>query len=117
MPGMEDRRKFKRVGVRLPSVFSVGEAWQTASTRNLSEEGVMGYFPEPLPIGTPVHFKIFFPEARSIFAVSAEGSVVWVDPSESSGGVRHGILLSGASLHRGDREFLKTFVARTGKIA
>lgn len=114
---MEERRKFRRVGVRLPSVFSVGEAWQTASTRNLSEEGVMSCLPESLPVGTPVEFKIFFPEAHSIFAVSAAGSVVWVDPSGPTGGVRHGILLSAASIHRGDREFLKTFVARTGKIA
>ncbi|MBI1864215.1 MAG: PilZ domain-containing protein [Nitrospirae bacterium] len=114
---MEDRRKFRRVGVRLPSVFSVGEAWQTASTRNLSEEGVMSCLPETLPIGTPVQFKIFFPEAHSIFAVTAAGSVVWVDPAEAPGGVRHGIEWSAASIHRGDRQFLKTFVARTGKIA
>jgi hypothetical protein len=56
--GMEERRKFKRVESDFPR-FSVGEAADGGT--KTSPRRVMGYF-EPLPIGTPVHFKMSFPK-------------------------------------------------------
>jgi len=76
-----ERRKYPRFNIDLPIEyyridFPVGNAGRA---RNMSEGGLLIYFPERLEIGQHLKLKLFFTSGSALQSVEVLGEVVWVD--------------------------------------
>jgi len=76
-----ERRKYPRFNIDLPIEYyridsPIGNAGRT---RNISEGGLLIYFPERLEIGQHLKLKLFFTSGSDLHSMEVVGEVVWVD--------------------------------------
>lgn len=76
-----ERRKYPRFGIDLPIEYyridsPTGNAGRAL---NISQGGLLIYFPERIGIGQYLRLKIFFSSGSDLFTMEALGEVVWVD--------------------------------------
>jgi len=76
-----ERRKYPRFNIDLPMEYyridsPIGNA---VRARNISEGGLLIYFPEQIEIGQHLRLKIFFTLKSDLHSVEVLGEVVWVD--------------------------------------
>lgn len=76
-----ERRKYPRFNIDLPIEYyridsPIGNAGRA---RNISEGGLLIYFPERLEIGQHLKLKLFFTSGSDLHSMEVLGEVVWVD--------------------------------------
>jgi c-di-GMP-binding flagellar brake protein YcgR len=76
-----ERRKYPRFNIDLPMEYyridsPIGNA---VRAHNISEGGLLIYFPEQIEIGQHLRLKIFFTLKSDLHSVEVLGEVVWVD--------------------------------------
>lgn len=76
-----ERRKYPRFNIDLPIEYyridsPIGSAGRA---RNISEGGLLIYFPERLEIGQHLKLKLFFTLGSDLHSMEVVGEVVWVD--------------------------------------
>ena len=76
-----ERRKYPRFNIDLPMEYyridsPIGNAGRG---RNISEGGLLIYFPERIEIGQHLRLKIFFTLKSGLHSMEVLGEVVWVD--------------------------------------
>jgi len=76
-----ERRKYPRFSIDLPIEYYRIDSSTSHAGRalNISEGGLLIYFPERLEIGQHLRLKIFFSSGSDLFSMEAIGEVVWVD--------------------------------------
>ena len=76
-----ERRRYPRSSVDLPIEYyridlSIG---QTGKALNISEVGLLIYFPEQMEIGQHIRLKLFLPSDSGLNTIEALVEVVWLD--------------------------------------
>ncbi len=76
-----ERRKYPRFNVDLPIEYyridsSIG---QTSKALNISEGGLLIYFPEQTDIGQYIRLKLFLPLGFELNTIEVLAEVVWMD--------------------------------------
>lgn len=76
-----ERRKYPRFNVDLPIEYHridspIGKAGKAG---NISEGGLLIYFPERVEIGQHLKLKLFFTSGSDLHSMEVLGEVVWVD--------------------------------------
>lgn len=76
-----ERRKYPRFNIDLPIEYyridsSIG---QTGKALNISEVGLLIYFPEQMEIGQYIRLKLFLPSGSGLNTIEALVEVVWLD--------------------------------------
>lgn len=76
-----ERRKYPRFNVDLPIEYyridsSIGH---TGKALNVSEGGLLIYFPEQMEVGQYIRLKLFLSLGSALNAIEVLGEVVWVD--------------------------------------
>jgi len=109
-----ERRKYPRFNIDLPIEYCridspIGNAGRA---RNISEGGLLIYFPERLEIGQHLKLKLFFTSGSDLLSMKVLGEVVWVDIhlGEGWGDYKSGVKFIDAS--REDMTKLKDFLKR-----
>jgi c-di-GMP-binding flagellar brake protein YcgR len=76
-----ERRKYPRFNIDLPiEYYRVDSPISNAGrARNISEGGLLIYFPERIEIGQHLKLKIFFSLGSVLHSMEVVGVVVWVD--------------------------------------
>jgi c-di-GMP-binding flagellar brake protein YcgR len=76
-----ERRKYPRFNIDLPiEYYRVDSPINNAGrARNISEGGLLIYFPERIEIGQHLKLKIFFSSGSVLQNMEMLGEVVWVD--------------------------------------
>jgi len=76
-----EKRKYPRFNIDLPiEYYRVDSSISNAGRAlNISEGGLLIYFPERIEIGQHLKLKIFFSSGSDLFSVEVLGEVVWVD--------------------------------------
>lgn len=76
-----ERRKYPRFSIDLPiEYYRIDSSTRNAGRAlNISEGGLLIYFPERIEIGQLLRLKIFFASGSDLFSMEALGEVVWVD--------------------------------------
>lgn len=74
----ESRRLLREAGVRLAVAGEEGEV--SATTRDIATGGMFVSTPEPMPVGTTVHFVLQVGSNDEPTEVEGEATVVWVRP-------------------------------------
>ena len=76
-----ERRKYPRFNIDLPIEYyridsSIG---QSGKALNISEVGLLIYFPEQMEIGQHIRLKLFLPSGSGLNTIEALVEVVWLD--------------------------------------
>ena len=76
-----ERRKYPRFNIDLPIEYyrSDSPVSNAGRARNVSEGGLLIYFPERIEIGQHLRLKLFFTSGPVLQSIEALGEVVWVD--------------------------------------
>lgn len=76
-----ERRNYPRFSVDLPVEYSFEDASLTYSARigNISEGGLLVYFPEKIEIGKRLKMRLFFSSGRDLNKIEMLTEVVWHD--------------------------------------
>ncbi len=76
-----ERRKYPRFHVDLPIEYYRIDSpiGQTGKALNISEGGLMLYFPEQMDIGQYIKLKLFFPLDSELNTIEVLAEVVWKD--------------------------------------
>ena len=84
-----EKRKHRRCSVNLPIEYYPVDTVRPSSGRtgNVSEGGVLVYFPTKKEIGQQFRFKFFFSLGSKLRSIEPRGEVVWVGtPAEDKWG-------------------------------
>ena len=75
-----EKRRHRRYSVDLPiEYYPVDTAFPSSGyTGNISEGGVLVYFPKEKEVGQQFRFKFFFPLGTKLRSIEPRGKVVWV---------------------------------------
>lgn len=76
-----ERRSYPRFSVDLPAEYSLEESSLNHSARigNISEGGLLVYFPEKIEIGKRLKMKLFFSTGSDLNKIEMLTEVVWRD--------------------------------------
>ncbi len=76
-----ERRRHPRFNIDLPIEYSLIESPISRPGRasNVSEGGLLVYFPEKIEIGQHVQLKLFFPSGSALNSIELQAEVVWID--------------------------------------
>lgn len=76
-----ERRRYPRFSIDLPIEYYRLNLKEKRQGRagNISEGGLMVYFPERMDIGQQLRIKVFFPNEAKLVSLELVGEVVWVD--------------------------------------
>ncbi len=109
---LEERRRYQRAPVRLWVRVKWEGGQSSGHTVNLSSDGMLGSFPQPLPDGAEVETEFQLPEAAEIFRIPARVSRVSPGPApgETEG---FGVALRFRHSQRKEREQITEFVDKT----
>lgn len=112
-----ERRKYPRFNIDLPVEYYRTDSPISNAGRahNISEGGLLVYFPEKIEIGQHLKLKLFFTSGSNLQSVEIRGEVVWVDIhlGEGWGDYKSGVKFIDAS--REDMAKLKDFLKSLSK--
>ena len=76
-----ERRKHRRFNIDLPVEYYLVESPTARSGRaaNVSEGGLLIYFPQKVEIGQQLHLKLFFPSGSELNTIEMLAEVAWAD--------------------------------------
>lgn len=76
-----ERRRHPRFNIDLPIEYSLIESPISRPGRasNVSEGGLLVYFPEKIEIGQRLQLKLFFPSGSALNSIELQAEVVWID--------------------------------------
>jgi len=76
-----ERRRHPRFNIDLPIEYSLIESPISRPGRasNVSEGGLLVYFPEKIEIGQHLQLKLFFPSGSALNSIELQAEVVWID--------------------------------------
>ncbi len=107
-----ERRKFPRINVDLPVEYYRIDPNIRYKVRvdNISEEGLLIYFPEPMKMGEHLRMKLFFVTAFGMNTIEMVGEGVWKDICSylGQGDCRCGVKF--IAISHGDIEKIKNFL-------
>ncbi len=75
--GFENRR-YPRFDIHLPLEYCQFKS-SFAHTGNISENGLLAYFPEEMDVGQHLRLKLFFPTGPELNAIKLLAEAVWMD--------------------------------------
>lgn len=109
---LAERRRYQRAPVKLWVRVKWEGGQSSGHTVNLSSDGMLGSFPQPLPDGAEVETEFQLPEAAEIFRIPARVSRVSPGPApgETEG---FGVALRFRHSQRKEREEITEFVDKT----
>lgn len=76
-----ERRKYPRFNIDLPIEYyrTDSSTINTGKALNISEVGLLIYFPEQMEIGQYIWLKLFFPLGFELKTIEVLAKVVWMD--------------------------------------
>jgi c-di-GMP-binding flagellar brake protein YcgR len=76
-----ERRKYRRFNVDLPIEYYRidSSVSHTGRSLDISEGGLLIYFPEQMDIGQHIRLKLFLPLGSELNTIEALAQVVWMD--------------------------------------
>jgi c-di-GMP-binding flagellar brake protein YcgR len=76
-----ERRKYPRFNIDLPIEYYRIDSptGHTGKALNISERGLLIYFPEEMEIGQYIRLKLFLPSGFGLNTIEALAEVVWLD--------------------------------------
>ena len=81
-----ERRKFPRLNVDLPVEYEPLESFLPGGRAvNVSEGGLLIYFPERMETGQRLNVKLFFVSGKALSTIEAVVDVVWVEIGSDTG--------------------------------
>jgi len=77
-----ERRKYPRFNVDLPTEYyrTNSSIRHSGRVMNMSESGLLIYFPERMKIGERLKLKLFITSGSDMNTIEPLGEVVWMDP-------------------------------------
>jgi c-di-GMP-binding flagellar brake protein YcgR len=107
-----ERRKYPRFNVNLPIEYYRIDSpiSHTGNALNISEGGLLIYFPEEMEIGQHLKLKLFLASGSEMNTIETLVEVVWIDihPGRDWGDYRTGVRFFNISTE--DMEKLKNFL-------
>ncbi len=105
-------RKYPRCSVDLPIEYYPVDAVRPSSghTGNVSEGGILVYFPKRKEIGQHFRFKFFFPLGTKLRSIEPMGEVVWAGTPEEGKWEDYPCGLKFVEISAEDRSKLKAFL-------
>ena len=91
-----ERRKHPRFSIDLPVEYWKMDSSVSAISRtgDISEGGLLLYFPEQIEYGQVLRLKLFFQSGNELSRIEAKAEVVWKEsPFEEGGACRAGVKL------------------------
>lgn len=76
-----ERRRHPRFNIDLPIEYALIDSPMGGPGRasNISEGGLLVYFPEKIDIGQHLQLKLFFPSGSELNTIELQAEVVWID--------------------------------------
>lgn len=106
-----EKRRHPRFHVDLPFEYARSDSViNRGEVLNVSEGGLLVYFPEKIEIGQNLSLKLFFSSGFEFNTIEALVRVLWMDvhPAEDWGDYRAGVMF--VDISPGDLEKLRSFL-------